>query len=255
MTRSRESRRQAARDRERRRQQRNRLVLPLIGIGVVLVAAIAAIALTSGGGGATGSAGPSARPSMSGGAASSLPPSASAGGASATPAPVGSAAPPVVSGEALPEYDPLVQPDPAVGLTIPTVEGTNFDGQPVSIALDGKAKILLFLAHWCPHCQTEVPVIQDWLDGGGSTGDVELISIASGINPAYPNYPPDEWLEREGWTVPVIVDGNGAVASAYGLSAYPYWVFVGADGTVSGRLTGELGVADLQTILATLPRS
>lgn len=275
MTRSRDSRRQAARDRERR-QQRNRLILPLVGVGVVLVAAIAAIALTGGGGGSTPTTAPSTAPSAapsvapsgapsgapsasvapsaSGGAASSLPPAASAGPATATPAPIGSAALPVVTGEALPKFSPTVRPDPAVGLTIPTVDGTNFAGQPVSIALDGKPKVLLFLAHWCPHCQTEVPVIQAWLNGGGSTGDVELISIATGINPSYPNYPPDEWLAREGWTVPVIADGDGSVATAYGLSAYPYWVFVGADGTVSGRVTGELTIADLETILASMPR-
>lgn len=249
MTSSRRSRREAARAKEA--QSRRRLIIPLIVIGAVLVAAIAAIAMTGG----LGSAGPSpsVAPSPTGGAASSLPPSSSLS-PSTSPVPGGAAVPPVVTGTPLPKYDPAVASDAAVGQTIPTVAGTDFKGNPVSIDLNGKAKVLVFLAHWCPHCQTEVPLIQAWLDGGGSTGDVELISIATGINPAYPNYPPSAWLEREGWTVPVIADITGTVGPAYGLSAYPFWVFVGADGKVAGRLTGELSIANLQTILASLPR-
>ena len=82
--------------------------------------------------------------------------------------------------------------DAAVGLTIPTVGGSDFAGQPVSIALDGKPKVILFLAHWCGHCQAEVPVVQDWIEAGGAPDDVEIISVAAGIDPSLPNYPPDE---------------------------------------------------------------
>ena len=96
--------------------------------------------------------------------------------------------------------------------------------------------------------------MQEWLDGGGAPDGVELISVATAIDPGLPNYPPEEWLAREGWTVPVIVDKTGTVATAYGLSAFPFWVFVHADGTVLGRVTGELTIADLQTIIASLQR-
>jgi thiol-disulfide isomerase/thioredoxin len=232
MTRSRDSRRQAARAREQ--SSRNRLVLPLIGVGVVLVAAIAAIVLTSG----------------SGEASSSPPPSAVG---SASSAPGGSVGAPTISGTSLPKFEKTAG-DAAIGLTIPTVDGTDFAGRPVSIALNGKPKVLMFLAHWCSHCQSEVPLVQAWINGGGSPEGVELISIATAIDPTYPNYPPDEWLDREGWTVPVIVDPTGSVGTAYGLSAYPFWVFVGADGKVTGRLTGEVPIADLETIIASLPR-
>ena len=114
--------------------------------------------------------------------------------------------------------------------------------------------MLLFLAHWCPHCQAEVPLVQDWVDGGNLPADVELISISTSIDPNRPNYPPDEWLRTEGWTAPVITDESGAVADAYGLSAFPYWVFVNADGTVAGRLTGELTTDQLDQIVASLER-
>ena len=44
------------------------------------------------------------------------------------------------------------------------------------------------------------------------------------------------------------------MATAYGLSAFPFWTFVNADGTVLGRFAGELTIADLETIIASLER-
>jgi thiol-disulfide isomerase/thioredoxin len=233
MTRSRDSRREAAKAREK--SSNSRFLLPIVGGVVVLVAAVAAITLTSG---------------SSDGAASSPRPSASASGSGAPSAVTGA---PVITGTSLPLFE-QTSGDAAVGLTIPTVDGSDFAGQPVSIALNGKAKVLIFLAHWCGHCQAEVPIMQDWIDAGSAPDDVEIISVATGIDASLPNYPPEEWLAREGWTVPVIVDRTGSVSTAYGLSAYPFWVFVGADGAVTGRLSGELSVADLETIIASLPR-
>jgi hypothetical protein len=39
-------------------------------------------------------------------------------------------------------------------------------------------------------------------------------------------------------------------ANAYGLTSFPYFVMVGADGTVKARATGELTLADVQTLVA-----
>ena len=64
--------------------------------------------------------------------------------------------------------------------------------------------------------------------------------MATAIDPARPNYPPDAWLKREQWSAPVLVDGDGSVADAYGLSAFPYWVAVDREGKVVMRATGEL---------------
>ena len=87
--------------------------------------------------------------------------------------------------------------DQAIGRPIPEVSGTDFDGTSVRIAADGRSKILLFLAHWCPHCQREVPVVQTWLGAGRLPAAVDLISIATAIDQNLPNHPPDAWLARE----------------------------------------------------------
>ena len=231
-SRSRDSRRDAARDRERA-TGRNRWLLPVIGVVVVIGAAIAAIVLSGNGSGGGSSAVPSARPSGSG--------AASVSGAPGTE--------PIVNGVPLTAFSDAAN-DPMIGQIIPTVTAATG-----SIALDGRPKVLVFLAHWCSHCQAEVPVVQAWLDQGGLPADVDLISISTSIDPSLPNYPPEAWLTREGWTPPVITDPRNVVANAFGTSAFPYFVFVNGDGTVKGRLTGELPIADIETIIGSLTRS
>ena len=154
-----------------------------------------------------------------------------------------------ITGVELPAYEE--GRDPALGLAAPALEGESFEGSPETIVDDGRAKAIVFLAHWCPHCQREVPLIQDWIDVHGRPANVDLYSVATSNDPAQPNYPPDEWLRREGWTVPVLVDdSSGSAATAYGLTAFPYFVFVDAEGKVVARATGELTVEQLETHLA-----
>jgi thiol-disulfide isomerase/thioredoxin len=138
--------------------------------------------------------------------------------------------------------------DPAVGMTLPTLSGTDDAGQPMSIAADGSPMMIVFVAHWCPHCQREVPVVQDWVDSGGLPDGVELVSVATANDPRRPNYPPDEWLARDGWTPPVLYDADDTAAMAAGLSAYPFFVAVDGDGTVVDRSSGELTGDQLDAI-------
>jgi len=146
---------------------------------------------------------------------------------------------PTVTGEPLPPYGEAT--DRAIGMPIPAVAGEDFEGDAVLLADDGRPKIVIFLAHWCPHCQAEVPVLQDLVDEGLLPDGIDLIGIATSTSQTRENFPPSRWLERDGWSSPVIVDdGEFSVARAFGLSAFPFWVFVAEDGTVSGRLTGEL---------------
>ena len=229
----RRARRQAARDAHKAaeppRSTASRWLVPgLIAAGVV-VAGILAIVLPGSNTPPSGGSS-SARPSVSSSAGGSAVPTGSAGSQ-------GVVAEPTITGDPLPEL-PREGDDPAAGLPVPTVEGTDFTGKPVAISADGRPKVLLFLAHWCPHCQAEVPVIQEWVNSGGLPDGVDLISVATGIDPNAPNYPPDAWLQREGWTAPVLVDPSNTVAQAYGLPAYPYFVFVGPDGKVVARTIG-----------------
>lgn len=154
------------------------------------------------------------------------------------------------SGDALP---PLMDPDDAVGMKSPEIAGESFSGEAVSITSDGTPKMIIFLAHWCPHCQAEVPKLQSWIDQSGFPEGVDVVSVVTSTDPNQPNYPPSEWLTREGWTVPVVVDdASSSGAERFGVNGYPFFVFVDREGRVQHRASGELAVEHIEEILATL---
>jgi thiol-disulfide isomerase/thioredoxin len=161
----------------------------------------------------------------------------------------------LVSGTPLPDLVDGAH-DIAVGRRIPAVSGTDLDGRAIRIRPDdGRPKALLFLAHWCVHCQAEVPVVQQWMAAGGPKGAVDVIAIATANDTRRPNYPPKVWLERERWNVPTVLDdADASIGQAFGLSAFPYWVFVDAKGEVVQRLTGELTVPEIERAIAETTR-
>jgi thiol-disulfide isomerase/thioredoxin len=141
--------------------------------------------------------------------------------------------------------------DPAVGTKAPEVRGLGFDGTPVDLVNDGKAKVVFFIAHWCPHCQREVPVITKWLAGKDTAPDVSLYAVATATSKDRTNYPPSSWLSREGWPVTTMADTNDdEVAKAFGLTAYPFFVAIDSSGSVVARVTGELSTAQLEQLIA-----
>ncbi len=140
--------------------------------------------------------------------------------------------------------------DPAIGAKAPTLSGLGFDGSPVSITPGERPTIVMFVAHWCPHCQREVPQVVKWLAAGVADG-VDMKAVATSTDAKLPNYPPSSWLAGEGFTVPTLVDSTeSTAASAYGLDAFPYFVAVDAKGNVTKRMAGELTEAQFTDLVA-----
>lgn len=140
--------------------------------------------------------------------------------------------------------------DPALGAAAPTVSGGDWNDNQYSIAADGRPKIVIFLAHWCPHCQVEVPVVQDWINSGGLPSDVDMYSITVLSEKLQPNWPSQDWLEDEGWTVPVIMDdAQGSAVLAYGMRGTPFYVVLDGENTNLGRFSGEVGVPGLEAMV------
>ena len=158
-----------------------------------------------------------------------------------------------VTGDALPAFDSVsTAVDTAIGMPAPVISGKGFTGTSITTEGTGTPMLLLFLAHWCPHCPREVPLlVQGEKDGKTPTG-IDVIAVATGTDPANPNYPPSEWLAREQFPAlwPVIADSKDkAAANAFGLSGYPYFVLVDAQGNVFKRASGEVSMDDLTAMI------
>jgi thiol-disulfide isomerase/thioredoxin len=170
------------------------------------------------------------------------------GGGDDTPVGVEQTRPVVISGGALPQYtDP--GNDSAIGLTAPALSGQSFDGSAVEVET-GQPTLLVFLAHWCPHCQREVPLLTEWSENGEVPDGAQVIGIATSTTPERPNYPPSEWLERERFPFPVIADSDTfQAAETFGLTGFPYFVVLDASGKVVARATGEVETSVLTELL------
>jgi thiol-disulfide isomerase/thioredoxin len=158
-----------------------------------------------------------------------------------------------VTGDALPAFDSVsTAVDTAIGMPAPVISGKGFTGTSITTEGTGTPMLLLFLAHWCPHCQREVPLLVQWEKDGKTPTGIDVIAVATGTDPANPNYPPSEWLAREQFPAlwPVIADSKDkAAANAFGLSGYPYFVLVDAQGNVFKRASGEVSMDDLTAMI------
>ncbi len=159
-----------------------------------------------------------------------------------------------LEGAALPLYPSsgfqTIAEDPALGETIPSVSGVDIDGNDLTISADGTPKAIAFLAHWCNHCQAEVPRVTEWIEQTGGVEGVDLVAVTTSINSVRGNYPPDQWLRDENWPAPTLRDDQGnSTHLAFGAGGFPYWVFVNGSGEVVARTAGQTDIGTLQALM------
>ncbi len=155
-----------------------------------------------------------------------------------------------VNGDPLPSYSPG---DAAVGLAAPGFEAQTTHSETITAVdpTDGTVRLIGFFAHWCPHCQREVPRVVDYIETNGVPDGVEIVAVSTGVDDGAPNYPPSKWFDDEEWPDDVIVDSSSnEIALAYGLTGFPYWVAVAGDGSVIERIAGELTEPQLAAFVA-----
>jgi thiol-disulfide isomerase/thioredoxin len=155
----------------------------------------------------------------------------------------------------LPATDPPA--DPAVGMAAPVLVGEGYGGEPIRFdASESGPTMVVFLAHWCPHCNAEMPRLQQLSEEGRIPAGVDLVAVSSGVNPGAPNFPPDAWLEDMDWRFPTLADGIDLerqvfiAGNAFGVSGFPFVTLIDADGIVLARWAGERTADEIAALLA-----
>jgi thiol-disulfide isomerase/thioredoxin len=121
------------------------------------------------------------------------------------------------------------------------IVGESYDGSEVTIGgpSDGPTMVV-FLAHWCPHCNAEIPELVALEQSGDLPDDLDVIAVATAVDPTRDNYPPSEWLDERGWPWAVMADDDLSTAMIeYGGTSFPFTVMLDADGNVLARKIGE----------------
>lgn len=151
-----------------------------------------------------------------------------------------------VTGDNLPRFTENSKKDLAVGKPLPTLVGTTMQDEKGTITAEDGAQIIAVMAHWCPHCQKEIPKIRDWAEENLPDG-VSIRGVSTAASESQPNFPPAEWLASEEWTYPTLLDDEAdSAAEALGTQGYPFILFVNADGTIAKRFSGEMPIEDIE---------
>lgn len=130
--------------------------------------------------------------------------------------------------------------DPAAGVEkVPTADVVTIDGKDAQVG-DGP-QLLVFLAHWCPVCDDELGTLAR-LPEDAIPDDVELLAILSAEDSIAPNWPAEQWFAGRVSGIDAARDSeDSTLLDAYGLTAFPAWVAVSADGTLVARSYGLVG--------------
>ena len=149
--------------------------------------------------------------------------------------------------------NPGFSADPAtdshIGGPSPVFTATSFTGEQVEPMNSKFGKVLVFVAHWCPHCQHDVPAIVELMNTGQVPDGVEVYAVSTAVDSGQGNYPPGPWLQNENWPLGASVRDNESsdLLEAFGGTGLPYIVFLNDRNEVVARNLGSISEADLLT--------
>lgn len=132
---------------------------------------------------------------------------------------------------------------------LPEIVLNDLAGQPRSLH-EWRGRILLvnFWATWCAPCRREMPLLQA-LQDGRSPERLQVIGIAIDRQD-----PVQRFIAETGVSYPILIGQQDAMAAAelFGsaFGALPFSVLVAPGGAILALHTGELGLADLEYMIA-----
>ena len=116
----------------------------------------------------------------------------------------------------------------------------------------GKVIFLNFWATWCPPCRAEMPDIQKLYERSPKEGEgaVIVLGVAS---PKLGNEKDEAgikaFMDKNGYTYPVLMDARGELFSAYGIRAIPTTFMIDREGNVYGRVQGALSGENIDKVV------
>jgi peroxiredoxin len=124
----------------------------------------------------------------------------------------------------------------AGGEPTPGFELSRLDGGSVSFPadLEGRIVAIRFWADWCPFCESEMRSIEPLYRAYKERGlRVLAVNVRQGRETAA------AFIEPLGISYEVLLDVDGAVARAYGVSALPTTFLLDGRGRLAARILGE----------------
>ena len=97
----------------------------------------------------------------------------------------------------------------------------------------GKVIVLNFWATWCGPCKIELPSLND-LYADLKNEDFIFLAVNQQEDPNIVK----EFIEREGYSFPVVLDSDGIISYQYGVRGIPTTYIIGTDGNLLAGMVG-----------------
>lgn len=118
----------------------------------------------------------------------------------------------------------------------------------------GQAVFLNFWATWCPPCRAEMPDIQALYEELQGEESPEVVVLGVAGPHIYGNEGSAEdiasFLTESGYTYPTVMDADGSLMRAYGITAFPTTFMIDKEGQVAGYVTGMISRDIMDDIIA-----
>jgi thiol-disulfide isomerase/thioredoxin len=126
----------------------------------------------------------------------------------------------------------------------PDFELTSLDGSSINLSdFRGHPVLINYWATWCPPCVEELPLIEEQYKKF-SPGLV-VLAINAGEEPeTVKNY-----VDKKGFTFPVLLDPDWNAEALFGIMAYPTSVFIDENGIIRARYVGGMSSETLDDYL------
>lgn len=139
---------------------------------------------------------------------------------------------------------PMNPSGPAPDFTLPLLEG---QGSITLSDLGGQPVLLNFWASWCVACKEEAPVLAEGWRKWRDTGVIFL-----GVNTQDSRSAAIAFEERYGVEYQSVVDENGKVTYAYGVTGFPETFFIDRRGMIVAKYVGPMNGPTLDAYVGAL---
>jgi thiol-disulfide isomerase/thioredoxin len=131
------------------------------------------------------------------------------------------------------------------GKPAPELSVADIQSRPLALeAFKGKIVLLDFWTTWCPPCRADAPALDKLFR---KYGDHDLMIIGVSVNEDKPVV--EKYLKAHPHAFPTVLSSENEIPPPYQVSAFPTYVVIDRDGTVTAAVDGDQGFSELRKLL------
>lgn len=133
-----------------------------------------------------------------------------------------------------------------LGKISPSFTLDSLAGEKVTVGQLGEITVINFWATWCPPCQEEMPELDQF-----AKRNQQKINFYA-VNLEESNGKVREFMNKNKYTMAVLLDKEGVVAQQFQVTAIPTTIIVDKNGLIKHRKSGAMTMNELEGIINSL---